>query len=117
MTDKHSNYLGEMTATADNTLSLNMALLLLLWLAHHKKKTKNPDTTDKHAACTVMRKTHTRRLGKATYVLDVNVTKISADTCLLSAMEMIWRTMTAAVTGHFKVVKSDKEAVYTVITR
>lgn len=114
MTDKHSNYLGEMTATAHNTLSLNMALLLLLWLAHNKKK--NPDTTDKQAACTVMWKTHTRRPCKAAYVLDVNVTKISVDTCLLSAMEMIWRTMTVAITGHFKVVKSDKEAVYTVIT-
>lgn len=116
MTDKHSNYLGEMTATADNTLSLNMALLLLLWLAHHKK-TKKTDTTDKHAACTVMRKTHTRRLCKAAYVLDVNVTKISADTCLFSVMEMIWHTTTAAITGLFKVVKSDEEAVYTVITR
>lgn len=81
------------------------------------KKKKTLDTTDKHAACTAMRKTHTRRLCKAAYVLDVNVTKISADTCLLSAMEMIKCTMTAAITGHFKVVKSDKEAVYTVVTR
>lgn len=114
MMDKHSNYLGEMTATADNTLSLNMALLLLLWLAHHKKKNQQPQIQQIN---TVMRKTHTRRLCKAAYVLEVNITKISADTCLLSVMEMIWRTATAAITGHFKVVKSDEEAVYTVITR
>lgn len=104
--DKHNNYLREMTATADNTLSLNVALLL-------------------HYDWHIMKKTHTLRAQWCTnphpqaiwacifpwciHKHTDNVKKTTADTqqnmCLLYMKKMIWGTTTVAIKGQFEMVK------------